>query len=93
MFDVDSNGDIFVKNGKGFYTDGFIASGGKGSSSGGSGGGSAYVQWYLDNILAMTVEEGEELGNLAAAYAVKEAYERLTTTSIPVKDIEKLFGN
>ena len=41
----------------------------------------------------MTVEEGEELGNLAAAYAVKEAYERLTTTSIPVKDIEKLFGN
>ena len=91
MFGVDEAGDIYVKNGKGFYTSGFITAGKKGTSGGGGTGGGGYTQWAFDDILNMTETEGTTLGNLAAAYAVKEAYEQTKSESIPMADIEKLF--
>lgn len=91
MFGVDKDGDIYVKNGKGFYTEGFISAGKKGTTGGGGTGGGGFTQWSFSDILNMTEEEGEMLGNLAAAYAVKESYEQTKTDSIPIADIEKMF--
>lgn len=80
MFGIDKDGDIYVKNGKGFYTEGFISAGAKGS---GSGGGSSYTQKEWLQIKQMTESAS---GILASAYAVKEAYNELNTA------IETLAG-
>ena len=92
MFGVDEAGDIYVKSGKGFYTSGFITAGKKGTSGGGGTGGGGYTQWAFSDILNMTETEGTTLGNLAAAYAVKEAYEQTKSTSITEEEIKALFS-
>lgn len=73
LFDVDADGDIYVKNGKGFYTEGFISAGAKGTSGGGS---STYTQKEWAQIKDMTATAS---GSLASAYAVKEAYSEAKT--------------
>ncbi|MDD7490376.1 MAG: hypothetical protein PUK22_04360, partial [Bacteroides sp.] len=73
MFGIDKDGDIYVKNGKGFYTEGFISAGAKGTSGGGS---STYTQKEWLQIKEMTESAS---GILASAYAVKEAYNELNT--------------
>ena len=80
LFDIDADGDVYVKNGKGFYSEGFISTGAKGS---GSGSGSSYTQWEWDEIKLLTQSE---IGALASAYSVKEAYNELNTA------IETLAG-
>ena len=73
LFDVDTDGDVYVKNGKGFYTEGFISAGAKGTSGGGS---STYTQKEWAQIKDMTATVA---GSLASAYAVKEAYSEAKT--------------
>lgn len=73
LFDVDTDGDVYVKNGKGFYTEGFISAGAKGTSGGGS---STYTQKEWAQIKEMTATAA---GSLASAYAVKEAYSEAKT--------------
>lgn len=73
LFDVDTDGDVYVKNGKGFYTEGFISAGAKGTSGGGS---STYTQKEWAQIKDMTATAS---GSLASAYAVKEAYSEAKT--------------
>lgn len=73
MFGIDKDGDIYVKNGKGFYTEGFISAGAKGTSGGAS---STYTQKEWAQIKDMTATAS---GSLASAYAVKEAYSEAKT--------------
>ena len=73
LFDVDTDGDVYVKNGKGFYTEGFISAGAKGTSG---GSGSTYTQKEWAQIKDMTATVA---GSLGSAYAVKEAYSEAKT--------------
>ena len=79
LFGVDENGDIYVKNDKGFYTGGFLSAGSPGSGS--SGGG--YTQYEWDTIKEMTSKPAEN-GILASAWSVKQAYDELNKKATAV---------
>lgn len=79
LFGVDENGDVYVKNDKGFYTGGFLSAGSPGSGSSGAG----YTQYEWDTIKGMTSKPAEN-GILASAWSVKQAYDELNKKATAV---------
>lgn len=80
LFDVDSDGNVYVLNNRGFYSNSFISAGGISQSSGGGGGGGSSDVTVLRSWGAYNESDQNEALGSNLGMGLRNSVDSLTTT-------------